>query len=458
MSKLWSGRFSKETDRTVQKFSESISYDYRLYPYDIQGSIAHAKGLLKAGILKPVEFSKISEGLKNIEKDITKGNFSFKAELEDIHMNIEAELTTRIGDCAKKLHTGRSRNDQVATDIRLYLKDHAGHILELLEKLMQTLHKLAEQQATVIMPGYTHMQIAQPVLFAHHLLAYVEMFIRDKQRLQDVLKRINVMPLGSAALAGTTYRIDRKAVAKDLGFAAISENSMDAVSDRDFMVEFLAVASLMAVHLSRMSEEIILWNTTEFKFIELDDGFTTGSSIMPQKKNPDVAELVRGKTGRVVGNLVALLTTLKGLPLTYNRDMQEDKERLFDTVETITMSLIVMQGLWATIKINQEAMYQAALKGYATATDLADYLVRKGLPFREAHEIVGRIVRYGVEQELTLPEIPLEKYQKESAKFENDVYQAISPEASINARNIYGGTSFSQVKAALKRAKKRISE
>jgi argininosuccinate lyase len=371
-------------------------------------------------------------------------------------MNIEAELIKRIGDSGKKLHTGRSRNDQVATDMRMYLKEQIHYLQHSLNTLQTVLIKLAEKNSAIIMPGYTHLQIAQPVLLAHHLLAYVEMFQRDTERLEDVYKRTDVLPLGSAALAGTAYRIDRKKVAQELGFSSLSENSLEAVSDRDFIIEFQAAAVMIMLHLSRMSEEIILWNTAEFRFIELDDRFTTGSSIMPQKKNPDIPELVRGKTGRTVGNLMALITLIKGLPLAYNRDLQEDKEQLFDSIDTVRDSLQIMSALWITAKFDAARMQQAALQGYSTATDLADYLAKKGLPFRDAHEIAGQIVRYAICQGQNFQEIALTEYQRFSKVISKDIYTAVSLEASINARNIYGGTSRGQVKAALQRAKKKV--
>lgn len=458
MSKLWGGRFSLKTNAAVQKFTESISYDHKLYAYDIQGSIAHAKGLQKAGILSQPELKAIVKGLEDIKVDIANGKVKFSAEYEDIHMNIEMFLTKRIGAPAKKLHTGRSRNDQVATDMRLYVRDKVQETITAISDLAQSLATLAKDHTETIMPGYTHLQIAQPVVLAHHLLAYVEMLLRDRERFHDQLKRINVMPLGSAALAGTTYDIDRDYVAGLLDFALISENSLDAVSDRDFIVEYEAAAALLMTHVSRMAEEIIIWNTAEYKFIELNDAFATGSSIMPQKKNPDIAELTRGKVGRVVGNLMAMLTTLKGLPLAYNRDLQEDKERLFDTVDTVLLTLTVLKGLWETVNFNTERMYDAALKGYSTATDLADYLAKLGIPFREAHEYTGRLVKYAINQERPLQELTIDEFTAVCPKINNRVYEILRLEASVSARNIYGGTAPTQVKAALKRAFKRITE
>lgn len=456
MSKLWGGRFSENTDEAVQKFTESISYDYKLFPYDIQGSLAHARGLQKAGILSAAELKAIVKGLEDIKDDLTTGKAKLSAEYEDIHMNIEVLLTKRIGAPAKKLHTGRSRNDQVATDVRLYLRDKTVQTITALTTLAKTLTELAKAHTETIMPGYTHLQIAQPVVLAHHLLAYVEMLLRDRERLADQLKRINVMPLGSAALAGTTYPLDREYVAELLEFEKISENSLDAVSDRDFIVEYEAAAALIMVHVSRMAEEIIIWNSAEYKFIELDDAFATGSSIMPQKKNPDIAELTRGKVGRVVGSLMAMLTTIKGLPLAYNRDLQEDKERLFDSVDTVLMTLTVLSGLWSTVTFNTERMYEAALQGYSTATDLADYLAKMGVPFREAHEYTGKLVKYAISQERPLQELTIDEFTKICPKIDDKVYNVLRLESSVAARNIYGGTAPVQVKAALKRVLKRL--
>lgn len=458
MSKLWGGRFSEKTNSAVQKFTESISYDHVLYAYDIQGSIAHAKGLQKAGVLTAAELKSIIKGLEDLRTDIESGKIEFSPEYEDIHMNIEMLLTKRIGAAAKKLHTGRSRNDQVATDVRLYLRDKVQLTITAITELAQTLAVIAKDHTETIMPGYTHLQIAQPIVLAHHLLAYVEMLLRDRERFYDQLKRINVLPLGSAALAGTTYALDRDYVAGLLGFALVSENSLDAVSDRDFIVEYEAAAALLMTHVSRMAEELIIWNTAEYKFIELNDAYATGSSIMPQKKNPDIAELTRGKVGRVVGNLMAMLTTIKGLPLAYNRDLQEDKERLFDTVETSLLTLTVLKGLWATTTFNMERMYAAALKGYSTATDLADYLAKMGIPFREAHEYTGKLVKYAIAQERALQELTIDEFTAVCPKINDGVYAVLRLESSVAARNIYGGTAPKQVKAALKRALKRIAE
>ncbi|MDR1998154.1 MAG: argininosuccinate lyase [Candidatus Margulisbacteria bacterium] len=456
MSKLWSGRFSADTAKEVQNFTESISWDWQLYRYDIQGSIAHAGGLRRAKILTAQEYKKIVAGLKSIERDIAQGKFEFNTALEDIHMHIEAALTARIGAAAQKLHTGRSRNDQVATDVRLYLKDKLILLSGQLSVFCTALLAQAEKHQTIILPGLTHLQIAQPVLLAHHILAYVEMFLRDRQRLADLYSRVDVMPLGSAALAGAAYPLDRRAVAKELDFAVISENSLDAVSDRDFLVEFQSAAAILMLHLSRLSEELILWNSAQFDYVELADSYTTGSSIMPQKKNPDIPELTRGKTGRVIGNLINILTVLKGLPLAYNRDLQEDKQPLFDTVKTVFDCLQVLTGLWRTIQFKPAKMAAAAAKGFATATDLADYLVRRNIPFREAHAITGRIVHYAIEQGKALDGLTLPEYQRFSPQIAKDIYKAISLAGSIQSRQIYGGTAPAQVAAALERARKRI--
>lgn len=456
MSKLWGGRFEQETAQTVKVFTESISYDYRLYPYDLKLNAAYAVALKEAGILTAQELKQINSAITELAQEIEQGKVEFDFELEDIHMNIEALLIKKIGDVAKKIHTGKSRNDQVATDIRLYLKEAILNIDNLINNLTQTLIGLAEKNMGVVMPGYTHLQAAQPVLLSHHLLAYVEMFLRDKERLADCAVRVDVMPLGSAALAGTTFKIDRKKLAVALGFAKISENSMDAVADRDFIVEFQAVAALLMVHLSRMSEELIIWNSQPFGFISLNDAYSTGSSIMPQKKNPDIPELVRGKTGGVIGNLMAILTTIKGLPLTYNRDLQEDKQALFATVETLEDSLIVLTGLWSSLTFNRDKMNNAALDGYSTATDLANYLVGKALPFREAHKITGSIVNYAVKKGVSLEQLSLEEYQKFSPKIGKDVFKAISLAVSIAAHNVVGGTAEAQVRKAIIRVKKRL--
>ncbi|MDR2431038.1 MAG: argininosuccinate lyase [Candidatus Margulisbacteria bacterium] len=456
MSKLWSGRFTADTAKEAQNFTESISSDWQLYKYDIRVSLAHAGALRKAKIISPAEYRKIAAGLKAVAKAIERGRIKFNPALEDIHMHIENALIRRIGAAAKKLHTGRSRNDQVATDIRLYLKDKLTLLSGQLSVFCAVLLEQAEKNKNLVMPGHTHLQIAQPVLLAHHILAYVEMFLRDRERLAGVLRRTDVLPLGSAALAGAAYPLDRQAVARELGFAAVSENSLDAVSDRDFLAEFQAAAALLMTHLSRMSEELILWNSAQFGYVELSDSYATGSSIMPQKKNPDIPELVRGKTGRVIGNMLNILTVLKGLPLAYNRDLQEDKQPLFDTVDTVLSCLLVMTGLWQTVRFNGVKMAEDAEKGFSTATDLADYLVRKNIPFREAHKIAGQLVRYCLEYDKKLTELSLPEYWKFSRRIGADVKTAVSLAASVNARDIYGGTAPLQVAAALRRARRRL--
>ncbi len=451
--KLWGGRFTQPTDRFVEEFTASIDFDKRLYHQDIRGSIAHARMLGKQGIIPMADAESIIHGLQDILNRIEAGKFDFSVSLEDIHMNIEARLSDAIGDAGKRLHTGRSRNDQVALDIRLYLRDEIVEISAYLDMLVDSLLFQAEQNLEVIMPGYTHLQIAQPILFSHHMLAYVEMFKRDKGRMEDCLKRLNVLPLGAGALAGTTFPIDREYVAEILDFSDVTRNSIDSVSDRDFALEFLAASSIMMMHLSRFSEELILWSTSEFGFIELSDAFCTGSSIMPQKKNPDVPELVRGKTGRVYGNLVALLTAMKSLPLAYNKDMQEDKEPLFDTIDTVKGSLKIFADMVREMKVKAEAMLTAANRGFSTATDVADYLVRKGLPFRDAHEVVGKAVRFCIENRKDLPELSLAEWQGFSAMIEADIFDAITLEASVNARRATGGTAPERVMAEIKRLK-----
>jgi argininosuccinate lyase len=456
--KPWGGRFSEQTDALVEAFSESVSFDQRLYAHDIMGSIAHARMLASVGVLSNEELESIIGGLEDIRVDIERGDFCWSSELEDVHMNIEARLTDRIGEAGKKLHTGRSRNDQVATDIRLYLRDVIDECISLLRDARGALINLADVHADTIMPGFTHMQSAQPVTFGHHLLAWQEMLRRDTGRMHDCRKRVNVMPLGSAALAGTSYPIDRQMTADLLGFEAISENSLDAVSDRDFAIEFLSACALIMTHLSRMSEELVLWSSQQFDFIELPDSYCTGSSIMPQKKNPDIPELVRGKTGRTTGNLITLLTIMKSQPLAYNRDNQEDKQPLFDSVDTVTASLRLFAGLVPLIKANTENMRQAAIRGYSTATDLADYLVRKGVAFRDAHEIVGKSVAYGIEHGKDLAECSLEELQAFSKFIETDVFNVLTLEGSVTARNHTGGTSPEQVRAAIRRARDYLHE
>jgi len=447
------GRFHKAADKLVTGYTASIPFDWRLYRHDIAGSIAHAKMLAKQGIISPEEAEVITNRLASIAQEIEQGKFQFKPELEDIHMNIEAKLIEKVGKVGGKLHTARSRNDQVALDLRLLVKEAISKTLLELRELQQALISLAEANKGVVMPGYTHLQPAQPVLLAHHLLAYFEMLQRDSDRFSDCLKRTDVMPLGSGALAGVTYNVDREFLARELGFSQISQNSIDAVSDRDFVIEYEAAASLCMMHLSRLAEEIILWSSAEFNFVELDEAYATGSSIMPQKKNPDVAELVRGKTGRVYGRLMALLTTMKALPLSYNRDMQEDKEGFFDTIDTLLSTLEVFAGMIKTLRVKAENAGQAVRRGYILATDLADYLVKKGEPFRTAHNIVGRLVSYAMEKGKSFSELSLAEYKEFSPLFGEDVY-SITIESSIAARDNIGGTAPKQVERALANAKK----
>ncbi|HIF36688.1 MAG TPA: argininosuccinate lyase [Candidatus Thioglobus sp.] len=453
---LWGGRFKEPTDEFVKIFGASISFDKVLALYDIEGSIAHATMLSEVNVLSSAELKLILKGLDQIKNEITNNQFNWSIDLEDVHMNIESRLTEVCGDPGKKLHTGRSRNDQVATDIRLYLRDQVRLIILEVERLLNALLDLAEHEKETIMPGFTHLQAAQPISFGHHLLAYFEMFKRDRERLQESFKRINTMPLGSAALAGTSYPIDRERTAELLGFERISLNSIDAVSDRDFAIEFTANASLIMMHLSRFSEELILWSSAQFEFISLPDSFCTGSSIMPQKKNPDIPELVRGKTGRVTGNLMSLLTLMKGQPLAYNKDNQEDKEPLFDSVDTIYNCLRIFADMVPTIEANKDNMYRSALKGYTTATDLADYLVKKGLAFRDAHNVVGKAVSYGLKENKDLSEFNIEELKSFNSLIEKDVFDVISLEGSINARNHLGGTSPKQVSMAIKAGRKSI--
>ena len=441
MAKLWGGRFAKGTDVLVEEFTSSVGFDQRMYKEDIAGSIAHAGMLGKCGIIAQEEAEQIIAGLKDILAEIEAGNFSFEVALEDVHMNIEKRLTERIGPVGGKLHTGRSRNDQVAVDTHMYLKGAIRDIAVLLNDLQLALIETAERYSDVMMPGYTHLQRAQPILFAHHMLAYFSMLARDFRRLEGVWQGTDVMPLGAGALAGTTYPIDRHQVATELKFNALYENSLDAVSDRDYILEFLSCASIMMMHLSRISEEIILWSSAEFRFIELDDGHCTGSSIMPQKKNPDVAELVRGKTGRVYGHLMSLLTVTKGLPLAYNKDMQEDKEGMFDTIDTLKFSLKVYASMLRGMKVNREIMQRAVCEDFSNATDMADYLVKKGLPFRQAHEVAGKAVAHCIMEKKWLLDLSIEEFKKFHLLFEADVIDAISPETCVNARKSYGGTS-----------------
>jgi argininosuccinate lyase len=458
MKKPWAGRFKGRTAKSVEAFTESVSFDWRLWPYDIEGSIAHARMLGHTGIIAKAEAAKIVKGLKAVAIDIERGKLRFKATLEDVHMNIEAALTKKIGPVGGKLHTARSRNDQVALDLRLYLRAETKAIIGHISELQAVLLEQAEANADAVMPGYTHLQRAQPVLLAHHLLAYVEMLERDKDRLKDGLKRIEVLPLGSAALAGTSLPIDRKFVAKELGFKAVSQNSMDAVSDRDFVAEFLAAASIVMMHLSRFSEELVLWASKEFSFIELPDAYATGSSIMPQKKNPDVPELVRGKTGRVYGSLMTILTLMKGLPLAYNRDLQEDKPALFDAVETVSGCLMVLSDMVPEIKFNSDCLCTASSGGFSTATDVAEYLVGKGLPFREAHEVTGKIVRHCEKSKKDLEDLSLAEFKKFSRLFGADVLKRVSVSASVASRRSEGGTAPVSVKRQIKRLKGLISK
>ncbi|MBO8157998.1 argininosuccinate lyase [Thermosyntropha sp.] len=451
--KLWSGRFTKETDKLTEDFNASISFDCRMYKQDIRGSIAHASMLAKQGIITKEESQLIIEGLKEIEKELEEGKLRFAVEAEDVHMNIETFLIKKIGEVGKKLHTARSRNDQVALDLRLYLKDEIKEIRRLLIDLEETLLNLAEEHVETIMPGYTHLQKAQPVSLAHHLMAYFEMMRRDVERLDDCLKRTDYMPLGSGALAGTGFNLDRDFVKEQLGFTHVTRNSLDAVSDRDFAIEFLSFASILMMHLSRFSEELIIWSTEEFGFVEMDDAFSTGSSIMPQKKNPDIAELVRGKTGRVYGDLVALLTIMKGLPLAYNKDMQEDKEALFDAVDTVKKCLIVFTPMLKTARFKPEKMAKAARGGFTNATDLADYLVRKGLPFRDAHEVVGKAVLYCIERGKDLEELNLSEYQEFCRLIDEDVYEFLAVKECVARRKVKGGPAPEQVLKAIDEAK-----
>ncbi len=456
--KLWAGRFTQPTDAFVEEFTASIAFDQRLYRYDIQGSTAHARMLARQGIISEQDRQIIVAGLATILAEIEAGHFTFSVAREDIHMNIEARLIELVGPVGGKLHTARSRNDQVALDVRLYLRDELDLIATQLQHLQQALIDQAEQHLDVIMPGFTHLQTAQPILFAHHMLAYYEMFNRDFDRLRDLRKRVNVMPLGAGALAGTTFPIDREWVAEQLGFAGVTRNSLDSVSDRDFAIEFCSAASLLMMHLSRLSEELILWSSADFNFIELSDAFCTGSSIMPQKKNPDVPELVRGKSGRVYGNLVNLLTLMKALPLAYNKDMQEDKEPLFDTIDTVRGSLRVFAEMIADMRVHADQMRQAAGRGFSTATDVADYLVRKGLPFRQAHEVVGKTVRYCVETGKDIPELSLDEFQQFSGQIEADIHDFVTLEASVNSRKATGGTAREAVEREIARARQTMAQ
>lgn len=455
--KTWSGRFSEPVAQLVQRYTASVGFDYRLAEYDILGSLAHARMLAATGIIQVTDFEAIEKGLKQIREEIRNGEFDWQLEQEDVHLNIERRLTELIGDAGKRLHTARSRNDQVATDIRLYLRAAIDDITGFIHALQYVLLDLAEQHADTVMPGFTHLQVAQPVTLGHHLLAYHEMLHRDTQRLQDCRKRVNLLPLGAATLAGTSYPVDRESVARELGFDDICHNSLDAVSDRDFAIEFCACAALIMTHLSRLSEELILWMSPAFSFIQLADRFCTGSSIMPQKKNPDVPELVRGKTGRINGHLIALLTLMKSQPLAYNKDNQEDKEPLFDTVDTLKDTLCIYADMLTGLQVDPAAMRQAALRGHATATDLADYLVKRGMPFRDAHETVARTVRFAESRNCELSELSLTDLQQFSGIIEEDVFQILTLEGSLQSRNHPGGTAPEQVRKAIRRARTQLS-
>ena len=448
--KLWGGRFQKATDKKVDDFNSSIRFDKRMYRQDIRGSIAHARMLGAQGIIPAEDSKKIAAELENILADIDAGKVEFLIDAEDIHMNIEKILTDRIGEAGKRLHTGRSRNDQVALDIRMFLMDENEEIAQMLIELMKALTELAKKHTDTVMPGYTHLQKAQPITFAHHCMAYFEMFRRDYMRLCDCKERTNVMPLGSGALAGTTYPLDRRFVAEQLGFADITRNSLDGVSDRDFVIELAGCLSLIMMHLSRFCEELILWSSHEFSFIEMDDAYSTGSSIMPQKKNPDVAELIRGKTGRVYGHLMGLLTTMKGLPLAYNKDMQEDKEPIFDSIDTVKLCLPVFCDMIATMTVKKDNMLKGAKGGFTNATDAADYLVKKGMPFREAHSVIGNLVFYCIEHNKSLDDLSIDEYKTFSDIFEDDIYTAVSMETCVNDRKVEGGPAKAAVANAIK--------
>ncbi|WP_239324520.1 argininosuccinate lyase [Snodgrassella gandavensis] len=449
--KVWSGRFHEPVSELVKQYTASITFDQRLAQCDIQGSLAHAQMLHQAGVLSAEDLSAIKAGMQEILQEIAAGKVDWSVDLEDVHMNVEHLLTQKVGDAGKRLHTGRSRNDQVATDIRLWLREEIDHIVALIKDLQSALVDLADKNAEVVMPGFTHMQVAQPVSFGHHMLAYVEMLGRDSERMLDCRHRVNRMPLGAAALAGTTFPIKREITAQLLGFEAVCQNSLDAVSDRDFAIEFTAAASILMMHLSRLSEELIYWMSPRFGFIDIADRFCTGSSIMPQKKNPDVPELVRGKSARVVGHLMGLITLMKSQPLAYNKDNQEDKEPLFDTVDTLVDTLRIYADMMRGVSVKPENMRAAVLQGFATATDLADYLVKKGLPFRDSHEVVARAVRLAEEQQQELSELTLDVLRSFSSLIDEDVYQVLSPEGSLNARNHVGGTAPAQVRAQVAR-------
>lgn len=450
---MWDGRFEKKIDSRTNDFNSSIKFDHKMYKHDIKGSMAHAKMLSKQGIIGEDDKEKILKGLEEILEDIESGNLKLDPNAEDIHMFVEAELTKRIGQSGKKLHTARSRNDQVALDIKMYLKDAILEIQKELKELIATFVEKAEENTKTIMPGYTHLQRAQPVTFGHHLMAYVEMFLRDEERLSQTYSRMDVSPIGSCALAGTTYNLDREYEAKELGFASVTNNSLDGVSDRDYVIELLSDISMIMMHLSRISEEIVMWSSWEFKFVELDDAFATGSSIMPQKKNPDITELIRGKTGRVYGDLMAMLTVMKGTPLAYNKDMQEDKEAIFDALDTVNLCITTLNPLVKTMTVLKDNMKKAAAKGFINATDCADYLVEKGIPFRDAYKIIGSLVKYCIKNDTTLENLKLEEFKEYSDKFEEDVYEAIDLINCVNKRNVVGGPAAEQVMKQIERVK-----
>jgi argininosuccinate lyase len=456
VKKPWAGRFAKPLAKSAEEFTSSVHFDVRLYREDIIQSMAYAKALLKAHVLSTKESKRIVKALEVILKGFEAGKIKLRPEFEDVHMNIEMLLTEKVGDIGKKLHSGRSRNDQVATDLRMYLKENASEIISLIKNLQKTILDIAEKNIKVIMPGYTHLQRAQPILFSHHLMAYFEMLKRDKERFEGARAGADVMPLGSAALAGTNYKIDREALAKELGFSNISKNSMDAVSDRDFVIDFISACALGMMHLSRFSEELVIWSSYEFSFLELSDQYATGSSIMPQKKNPDIPELIRGKTGRVYGHLLGLLTVMKGLPLAYNRDMQEDKEAVFDAIDTMKASLVIFEEMLSTTKIHPEEMTKAAKKGYLTATDLAYYLVGRGVPFREAHSIVGKIVAYCEDSNMELEYLSLQQIKQFSGAFTYDATRILSAASSVARKDLPGGTAPKKVKEAIKRARTKL--
>ncbi len=456
MAKMWAGRFKKEVDEKVNDFNSSIAFDAVMYRHDIQGSIAHATMLGEQGIISKEDVHAIVDGLEGILADLESGKLEFDPTAEDIHMFVEAELTARVGDAGKRLHTARSRNDQVALDVRMYLRDETKELIELVRELGLAVCSIAKEHTETVMPGYTHLQRAQPITFAHHLMAYAQMLLRDIGRLQDAYDRMNFLPLGSGALASTTYPLNRFRTAELLGFTAPTENSLDGVSDRDFCMELASAISILMVHLSRFSEEIILWCSWEFKFIELDDAYSTGSSIMPQKKNPDIAELVRGKAGRVIGDLTTLLTMMKGLPLAYNKDMQEDKEAVFDAFKTAKLCVSTFTPMLSTMRVLKDNMRKAAARGFINATDCADYLVRKGLPFRDAYKITGTLVAVCIDQNETLESLPLSEYQKLSPLFAEDVYDAISLDTCVKGRGVYGGPAPEQVMGQIERAKEKF--